>query len=320
MKPETTKPHIYVLMGCTGCGKGAVGRRLAELMDAEIISVDSMKVYRRMDIGTAKPSAEVREGVRHHLIDVVEPSESFSAAEFVEMADAAVADIAARGKRVLAVGGTTLYLKSFVEGLFEGPSADPALRETLEADIAERGLAAMHAELTKVDPDAADRIHPNDERRIVRALEVYRITGRPLSQLQTQWDAGPGRYPATFTGLRRPREEQSHRINQRVKRMMELGLVEEVRSLMAEPTGMSKQASYAIGYAEIIAHLNGQCSLEDAVERVKINTRQFAKHQRTWHRRFQNVRWTDLAPDQDLLGTADRIAEELNEDRKWDAG
>jgi tRNA dimethylallyltransferase len=250
---------------------------------------------------------------------VVEPSESFSAAEFVEMADAAAAEIAGRGRRVLAVGGTTLYLKSFVEGLFEGPSADPGLREALTAEIAERGLGAMHGELTKVDPDAAERIHPNDERRIVRALEVYRITGRPLSALQTQWDAGPGRYAATFVGLRRGREDQARRINQRVKRMMEFGLVDEVRSLISEPTGMSRQASYAIGYAEIIAYLNGKWSLEDAVERIKINTRQFAKNQRTWHRRFRNVRWYDLKPEEDLLDMADRIEEELSEDMKRDA-
>ncbi len=299
--------NLYFILGCTAGGKGAVARRLARRLGGQIVSVDSMKVYRRMDIGTAKPSAEARAEVGHHCIDVVEPSESFSVARFVEAADDAVRRIADHGDVALAVGGTSLYIKALREGLFEGPSADEALRETLRQRAGREGTDALHHELAGVDPEAADRIHPNDEKRIVRALEVYRATGRPISDLQRQWDAAGPRYAGAMIGLRRDKADQSRRINARARRMVQMGLREEVEALLSEPEGLGDQAAAAVGYAEMIDHLAGRCSLEDALERIKINTRRLARKQRTWHRRFRDVQWFDVADDEPPEAVADRI-------------
>jgi len=302
-------PSISFLLGCTACGKGTVGRELATRIGAEIISVDSMKVFRRMDIGTAKPSAEARHAVPHHLLDVVEPWEEFSVARFLELAEEAIAAIAARGRPILAVGGTALYIKALSEGLFQGPSANPAIRRELKDRAEAEGAPALHAELARVDPEAAGRIHPNDLRRIVRALEVYRLTGTPIGVLQTQWDRERTRYPCTFIGLRRQREDQAHRINLRVARMIEHGLVEEVRSLLTLPWPLSTAARQALGYAEIIEHLQGNFSLADAAEMIKINTRRFAKAQRTWFRRFRQTQWIDLAPEAEAGAVVEQIIE-----------
>ena len=299
--------RVYFILGCTGCGKGAVGRRLARRLGGRIVSVDSMKIYRRMDIGTAKPAAEERARVRHHCIDVVEPSEGFSVAQYVEHADRAIEAIAAAGDVALAVGGTNLYIKALTEGLFEGPSADEDRRAALKRRGREAGLAVLHAELARVDPEAAGRIHPHDERRIVRALEVYEATGTPITELQRQWDAGRRRYDCVLLGLRRDKADQSRHINARVRRMVEAGLRDEVAALLAEPAGLSRQAAQAVGYAEMIDHLAGRGTLEEAVERIKINTRRLAKKQRTWHRRFADVHWFDLAADETPEQVADRI-------------
>jgi tRNA dimethylallyltransferase len=289
--------RLDFIIGCTACGKGSLARAAAMHLDAEIISVDALKVYRRMDIGTAKPSAEQRAEVPHHLIDVAEPQESFNVARYGKLAEAALADICARGRRPLLVGGTSLYIKALSEGLFEGPSADVAIRERLRARAAAEGASALHAELTRVDPEAASRIHPNDLRRIERALEVYELTGTPITVLQTQWDRERADRDCWFLGLRREKEDQSRRISARVKRMMEAGLLEEVRSLLAEPEPLSEQARQALGYAELIEHVEGRMTLDDAVERIKINTRRFAKAQRTWHKRFRGVQWLDVSAE-----------------------
>lgn len=303
-------PHrsrLTLLLGCTATGKTAAALDLARRIDAEILSIDSMQVYRRMDIGTAKPSPAERAGVPHHMIDVVEPHESMSVARFVNMADAAIADILARGRSVLAVAGTPLYLMGLMYGMFEGPAADDAYRAELRDRAAREGAAALHVELARVDPDAASRIHPNDLKRIERALEVWRLTGVPLSRQQQQWTAEKMRYPATVIGIRRDKEDNSRRINARVKEMIRGGLVEEVRRLLAEPRGMSHQARQAVGYAEIIAHLEGEWSLEHAVERIKIHTRRLAKHQRTWFRKFPMTRWVDAAEDDEPSTLADKL-------------
>ena len=288
--------RLYIILGCTASGKGALGREIARRVGGRIISVDSMKIYRRMDIGTAKPSAAVRAEVPHYCLDLVEPWEPFSVAEFVAHADAAIAETRAAGAVPLAVGGTSLYLKALTEGLFEGPSADTALREELVARAAREGLAVLHAELAAVDPEAGARIHPNDERRIVRALEVYRHTGKTISSLQQQWEQ-ERRYDCVRIGLRREKEDLHRRINLRVKKMVEAGLLEEVRTLLADPRGIAPQAAQAVGYAEVIEHLRGRCTFEQAVEQIKINTRQLAKKQRTWQRRFPDVIWIDVEGD-----------------------
>jgi len=298
---------VYFIIGCTACGKGAVGRMLARRLGGQIVSVDSMKIYRRMDIGTAKPSAAVRAEIPHWCVDVVEPSESYSVAQFVRCADDVIASIRAAGAIPFAVGGTSLYIKLLSQGLFEGPSADPEICEQLRRRAQAEGLAALHAELACVDPLAASRIHPNDARRIVRALEVHLATGKPISSLQSQWDEESARYDCVFIGLRRDKADLNRRINARVKIMVDAGLRDEVASLLAEPAGLSDQAAQAVGYAEVIEHLHDEIDFEKAVELVKINTRRLAKKQRTWHRRFPGVNWFDLAPDEPPERTVERI-------------
>ena len=294
MKTSTAK---ILILGVTASGKSALAFELSKMIGAEIISVDSMKVYRRMDIGTAKPPQKKRQEVPYHLIDVVEPSEAFSVDKFLDLTDKAVSDIQGRGKPVVAVGGTAMYIKALLFGLFEGPGSDEKIRSRLQKSAKEVGLAPLHQKLAAVDPEAAERIHPNDEKRIVRALEVYEITGKPISHFQKQWEAEHPSGDWLVIGLRREKEIESQRMNLRIKRMMEAGLVGEVAALLAEDKPLSPQAAAAIGYAEMIAHLNGEMELDETVERIKINTRRFAKSQRTWFKTFRNVNWIDITED-----------------------
>ncbi|MHC4855901.1 MAG: tRNA (adenosine(37)-N6)-dimethylallyltransferase MiaA [Planctomycetota bacterium] len=289
-------PKILIL-GVTASGKSALAFELSKAIGAEIISVDSMKVYRRMDIGTAKPPSEKRSQIPYHLIDVVEPSEAFSVDKFLDLTEKAVADIQGRGKPVVAVGGTAMYIKALLFGLFEGPGSDEGIRGRLQKSAREVGLEPLHLKLQQVDPEAAERIHPNDEKRIIRALEVYEITGKPISHFQKQWEA---EHPAgnwLVIGLRREKDIESQRMNLRVKKMIEAGLRDEVAALLAEDKPLSQQAAAAIGYAEMIAHLDGKMELDETIERIKINTRRFAKSQRTWFKTFRNVHWIDITQD-----------------------
>ena len=302
------KDRILIL-GVTASGKGRLALELAERMGAEIVSVDSMKIYRRMEIGTAKPSKESQEKARYHLIDVAEPSKSFSVGRFLELANDAINDISGRGKPVIAVGGTALYIKALLFGLFDGPGSDEAIREALRERAKGEGLAVLHRQLAVIDPAAAERIHPNDAKRIIRALEVYQLTGKPISAFQRQWDANGRNHSADWTliGLRRERALENRRMNARVKTMMEAGLLDEVRGLLAEPEPLSQQARCAIGYAELIEYLEGKTSLEEAVELIKKNTRRFAKGQRTWFKTFGPVNWIDIDKKdsaEDVLGKA----------------
>ncbi len=292
---------MILILGVTASGKGRLAFDLAESLGAEIISIDSMKVYKRMDIGTAKPPKQVRQRIKYHLIDVVEPSESFSVAAFLKLANEALEQIKSKNKPIIAVGGTALYIKALLYGLFEGPGTDEQIRAELKAQAEAEGLNHLYQQLLKVDPNAAERISPNDVKRIIRALEVYRVTGKGISSFQKQWTGDEGRgtkYDWTIIGLRRQRAEENKRINARVKRMVEQGLVDEVKSLLAEEKPLSTQTRCAIGYAEIIEHLNGRYTLKDAIELVKKNTRRFAKSQRTWFKTFQNVQWLDVEPDE----------------------
>jgi tRNA dimethylallyltransferase len=299
--------RVNFLIGCTASGKAKVGQILARRLGGEIVSVDSMKIYRRMDIGTAKPDATILREIPHHMVDVVEPSEAFSLGRYVAGAEAAVSEIAARGRPVLAVGGTMLYVQGLTAGVFEGPGADLEFRGELRARALREGSPALHAELTEVDPQAAARIHPNDLRRIERALEVYHTTGTPISELQTQWAARESRYDCRLVALRWPKDQQNRRINARVKRMLDAGLVEEVRGLLAEPAGIGPQAGQAVGYTEIIAHLRGELTLAEAVEQVKIHSRRLGKHQRTWMRRMPQVQWVDADEADTAEAVADRV-------------
>ena len=303
---------MILILGVTASGKGKLAFALAKSLDAEIISIDSMKVYRRMDIGTAKPPKENRDQIPHHLIDVVEPGDSFNVARFLELAIESIDDIKKRGKPVVAVGGTALYIKSLLYGLFEGPGADEQIRDQLKAQAQTEGLDKLYAQLQKIDPAAATKISANDPRRIIRALEVYKLTGKPISAFQQQWDANASQ-DWSIIGLRREKTEESKRINARVKKMIDTGLVDEVKQLLAEPIPLSKQARSAIGYAEIINHLTGQITLDDAIELIKKNTRKLAKAQRTWFKTFKNVNFLDLAPDETVDSILNRVQGILNQ-------
>lgn len=289
-----------VIIGPTAGGKTALGVAVACALEAagrgpaEVVSADSMQVYRGMDIGSAKPTAEERGGVPHHAIDIVDPDRPFTVADWLARADEAIADIRARGGTPVVVGGTHLYIKALLEGLFEGPPADPGLRERLHA----MAPVELRAELLRVDPDAAARIHPNDLRRTVRALEVHATTGRPISAQQGQWDAGRRRPDALLVAIRWPVSEINRRINKRVRRMMDEGLLAEVRSLEARGV-LGEQARQGLGYRQLLDHLAGAMTLEEAAERIRIETRRFAKSQRTWLRRLmaggESV-WLDAPP------------------------
>jgi tRNA dimethylallyltransferase len=300
----TATPSIYAIIGPTASGKSDLAMGLARQLGGEILSVDSMQVYRGMDVGTAKPSAQEQRDVRHHLIDVVDPTESFTAARFVEMADAIIADARSRNVPLIAVGGTPLYYKVLFEGMFEGPGADETVRAKLRALPNEE----LHRRLLEADPAAAARIHVNDTRRLVRALEVLELTGKPISSLQTDWESPQPRHDARWIGLSWDKDAVNRRINARVKAMLAAGWVEEVRSLLTRYGTLSKTAAEATGYAELIEHVQGNTSLDDAAERIKIATRQLARRQMKWFKRFPNVQWLpgDRALDQNLHAAVER--------------
>ena len=305
------RQRLWFLVGPTASGKTALGLEAAERAGAEILSLDSMAVYRGMDVGTAKPTRAERARVPHHLIDLVEPHEAFSTGRYLEAAEAAIAAVAGRGRIPLFVGGTALYLKALTEGFFDGPPANWDLRNRLIAEAKAPGTPPLHERLRTVDPEAADRIHPNDLRRIVRALEVHETTGRPISELQTQFGSPSARHECILAGIRRGRAELHARINRRVDAMFDAGLVEEVRGLLARPQGISHAASQFVGYCEVIACLRGECTLGEARERTQTRTRQFAKRQLTWFRRFPQIRWIDAGPDDTPQALAEQAAAAL---------
>jgi len=300
---------VIAVVGPTGSGKSALAEDIAVALDGEVVSADSMQVYRGMDIGTAKPTPAEQARVRHHLIDLVDPTETFTVSRFVELADATIADARKRGMPLIAAGGTPLYYKSLFHGLFEGPGADPALRARLKTV----GNAELHHRLTQVDPAAAARIHVNDTKRLIRALEVYELTGRPISELQTEWSAPAARHPALWFGLHWEREALNRRINARVKQMIAAGWVEETRALLDRHGTLSQTAAEATGYHELIQHLAGQLTLEEAIEQIKIATRQLAKRQLKWFRRFEAVTWLDGTQPPERL--AERIIERFEAER-----
>jgi tRNA dimethylallyltransferase len=282
-----TAPRIISLIGPTAAGKSAVAMQLAHRIGGEILSLDSMQVYRGMDIGTAKPTETEQREVRHHLIDLIDPDQTFTVARFVELADEVIRDAAARRVPLVAVGGTPLYYKALFEGLFEGPGADESVRQRLRTEP----LEALYAKLSQVDPVAATRIHANDRRRLIRALEVYELTGRPISSFQTEWASGAARHQAIWFGLSWDKDALNRRINARVKAMIEAGWLDEARSLLDRFGSLSKTAAEATGYRELIEHVRGPLSLEHTIEQIKIATRQLARRQMKWLRRFPNVQW-----------------------------
>ena len=286
--------QAWFLTGPTAVGKTAVGLALAEKLDAEIISMDSMAIFRGMDIGTAKPTAEERQRVRHHLIDRVAPYMDFSLARYLDMAAAIAEEIESRGRRVLFVGGTPLYLKGLLRGIFKGPPADWQFRHLLQEKSESSGPGWLHGKLQAVDPATAARLHTNDIRRIIRALEVFERTGRPISELQQQFERGLPAGACRVFVIDRPRPELSVRIDRRVEAMFAAGLVDEVRRLLGDPRGLSKTARQAVGYAEVIDYCGAEQDLAATVELVKTHTRQLAKRQATWFRSLSECRFVNL--------------------------
>jgi tRNA dimethylallyltransferase len=278
-----------------------LARSLSRPTDAaEILSVDSMQVYRGMNIGTAKPTSSERAEVRHHLIDVVNPNETFTVAQFVDLAENVIRDARSRGVTLLVSGGTPLYFKALFEGLFEGPGADQAIRDRLSAESTDD----LQRRLRSTDPAAAERINSNDRRRMIRALEVFELTGQPISSFQTHWQSQQPKFEARWFGLRWERDALNRRINARVKQMMSDGWLDETRAVQSKYGQLSKTASEATGYAELMEHLAGRMSLDEAIEQIKIATRQLARRQVKWFRRFPNVTWLDASRDMTELQNA----------------
>jgi tRNA dimethylallyltransferase len=301
-------PAPIYLAGPTAVGKSEIALALAEQIGGELISVDSMQVYRGLDIGTAKPSAADRARVPHHLIDICDLTESFDAAQFARLAHRAVAEIQSRGHMPILCGGTGLYFKAFLEGLDEMPSANPKLRAQLE----ETPLAELLEELRERDPVTYGKIEKKNLRRVIRAVEVIRLTGRPFSARCADWDLGgsaccrpknQGRRHAVppktnFFYLTRTAEDLRRRIDARVDEMFRSGLVDETRELLKRGLEQNKTAMQAIGYRQVVEHLRGEHSLAETIELMKVRTRQFAKRQLTWFRGQKNLEWIELKPEE----------------------
>ncbi|MFT5286086.1 MAG: tRNA dimethylallyltransferase [Planctomycetota bacterium] len=292
-KPQESAP-FYGIVGPTAVGKTELSLLLAERGDAEIISVDSMLVYRGMDIGTAKPSMLERERVTHHVIDCADPPERYDARRYLEDVERAQAGIETRGKRPLYCGGTGFYLKALTHGLFEGPAANLELREQLVKRAEESGSEQLHADLLVVDERAAKRIHPNDERRIIRALEVWEQTGRTLSDWQREWrdeselrSAGVER---RLLGLQLETDELDRRIVERTGQMLDAGWVEEARAIR-DGVGYGPTSFSALGYQEVLAFADGELTRDELESLIALRTRQFARKQRTWYRSYPDIHW-----------------------------
>ena len=286
-------PKILVIVGPTASGKTRMAVELAQRHNGEVISADSMQIYRTMDIGTAKPTKEEMGGIPHHMIDVADPEEDFSVARYVEMAAQCVDDVLARGKLPIVAGGTGLYIDSLLSGRTFAPfSPDSALRGELERELAEKGGQAMLEALAQVDPEAAQRLHPNDHKRIIRALEVYRSTGKTITQHNRETRAIPPRYDALTIGLAfQDRQAMWRRIDQRVDEMVAAGLEDEVRRLLTSGISPKCTAMQAIGYKEFTQALSGEMTWQEATDVVKLRSRQYAKRQLTWFGRNPNTRW-----------------------------
>jgi tRNA dimethylallyltransferase len=297
----------WFLTGATAVGKTAVGIALAQRIGAEIISLDSMAIYRGMDIGTAKPTGAERDAVPHHLVDIVEPSVEFSVAQYVDAAAAAVSDIRSRGREPLFVGGTPLYLKSLLRGLFNGPPADWQLRREIEEELQHVGQPALYERLAQIDPVAASHIHPHDTRRLIRALEVFRATGQPISHQQLQFEEGRPADECRVFVLRRRREELHARIEGRVEAMIECGLVDEARTLTSDGRQLGRTARQAVGYREALAYLAGEYDRDEMIARIKARTRRFAKRQGTWFRSLSECRFVDITGEVDANTVAKQI-------------
>jgi tRNA dimethylallyltransferase len=289
----TVDSTVLIITGTTASGKGDLGASLAAHLGGEVLSLDSMKVYRGMDIGTSKPTEAERRGVPHHLIDLIDARESMNLARFVELADACRREVDARGRVPVAVGGTMMYLHGFLNGVFSGPVADHSFRETLRAEAKAAGVPALHERLAGVDPVAAARIHPNDYKRVERALEVHAVTGRPISRLQQDGTRAP-RFPRQVHVVTFRRDVLDARIDARVVAMFDAGFVAEVRKIL-DAGGLGRESGEALGYREVVDHLQGRATLAETVALIQKRTRRFARRQLTWLRKLEAASWSELA-------------------------
>ena len=306
--------NIICIAGPTASGKTALAVELAKITNGEVVSCDSMQIYRRMDIGTAKPTKEEMQGIPHHMIDVCEPDEDFSVSRYCEMATPIVDDIIARGKTAIIAGGTGLYIDSLIKGNTFAPFPSTGMREKLEAQADSEGMDAMMALLQSIDPEAAQRIH--DRKRIIRALEVYYETGETITEHNRRTQAIPPRYTPVWLGLDfADRQELYNRIDLRVDIMLQQGLVEEIRTLLASGIPAKCTAMQAIGYKEFVAALECIGTIEEASEEVKKSSRHYAKRQLTWFRRNKEMYWLTRQPDQSndkIIEDARRILSEID--------
>lgn len=284
---------LLCILGPTAVGKTELSLRIATGIGGEIVSVDSRQIYCQMDIGTAKPTSEQLDVVPHHMIDCVMPDQPFSVADYQKGADEAISQIRHRGNVPVLVGGSGMYFRAVVDGLFDGPEAAPEFRQKLRQEARESGVQHLHDRLKIIDPKAADNIHHNDLIRIIRALEVYEKSGKRISELQQQWKNSEPRYKFLAFGLIRPREELYRRIEARVDQMIAQGLVDEARSLLKYSRELPMMN--CLGYKELFAFLDGQYDLDEAIRLIKQNTRRFAKRQLTWFRKDKRIRWIDLS-------------------------
>ena len=308
-------PKIIVVCGPTASGKTALAVELAKARGGEVVSADSMQIYRRMDIGTAKPTMEEMQGIPHHMIDIIDPAEDFSVARYVDMAAERVDDILARGKLPIVAGGTGLYIDSLLSGrTFSAFSPESPLRGELEGRIRAEGGQALLDELAKVDPESAARLHPNDEKRIVRALEVYLTTGKTITRHNAETLAIPPRYEALTLNLSyERREDMWHRIDKRVDVMMAQGLVEEVRALLDSGVPDKCTAMQAIGYKEMVHAVRVTGDYAAGAEEIKLRSRQYAKRQLTWFKRNTQARQLVWGSDPDLFAAVRRSTEFMEE-------
>lgn len=303
------KHKLLVIVGPTAVGKTSLSLTLAERFDGEIVSADSMQVYKGMDIGTAKVSMAERLRIPHHLIDIVDPDYPFSVAEFQERARRAIQKISERGRLPLLVGGTGLYVQSVTHGYyFSKAHADPSVRKRLRAYGEQYGNAALYERLCRVDPESAERLHTNDVRRIIRALEIYELTGKTMSDyLREQEKKRP--YDTVWIGLTMKREVLYDRINRRVDDMIDRGLIEEVRKLRAKGYTLDLVSMQGLGYKEIMMYLEGEWHLHEAIEAIKQNTRRFAKRQWSWFRRIKEIRWWDMTDEGERIENVKAIGQ-----------
>lgn len=312
MSPATPHPHRAVILGATAGGKSEIALHLAERVGGEIVGADSRQIYRGLEIGTAAPSEADRARAPHHMAAFLPPSATYSAGRYARDARGVIEGVEARGGTAIVVGGSGLYLRALLEGLFAGPERDESVRAELHARLEAEGLDALRAELARVDPEALAKIFPGDSVRVIRALEVYRLTGKPISALRRERRNEP--VPARRFGIRWSRQALAGRIEERIRQQLRDGFLDQARALLEAGLAPDAPGLHTLGYRELLAHLRGEATLEEAIATIALRTRQLAKRQETWFRRTPDVRWFDLESAADFPRVAREIEREMRLD------